>query len=317
MIDFTVYESSGRSYGGDAGAKKGILYNGENWFLKFPKKTAGFRNMEISYTTAPLSEYLGSQIYALIGIDVHQTLLGRYNDKLVVACKDFRKPGEDLIDFRSIKNEYNEKLEEGDLLQSSGSDTHFSSIISIMLENAIFRAFPKLKQRFWDMFIIDALIGNNDRNNGNWGIIRNEFSKKVSIAPVFDNGASFSGKLSNNQISRILADDNKFVQSIYESRTCCYLDDDNRQINPLKFLQTTENRDCLKAIKRILPRINAQRICDFILSLPETEDGIVVISPEQKRFYSKTIDYRYNEILLPIKTRVKELITEEPAREIE
>ena len=43
MIDFTNCELSSRNleYGGRAGEKKGIIYNNEFWFLKFPKNTLG------------------------------------------------------------------------------------------------------------------------------------------------------------------------------------------------------------------------------------------------------------------------------------
>ena len=36
----------------------------------------------LSYMTAPLSEYIGSHIYEILGIDVHQTILGIRNGKL-------------------------------------------------------------------------------------------------------------------------------------------------------------------------------------------------------------------------------------------
>ena len=47
------------------------------------------RNVGILYTTAPLSEYIGSHIYEILGYDVHCTILGYRNHKLVVGCKDF------------------------------------------------------------------------------------------------------------------------------------------------------------------------------------------------------------------------------------
>ena len=50
-------------YGGHAGSKKGIIYNNENWFIKFPKSTKSMEKVAISYTTSPLSEYIGSKIY--------------------------------------------------------------------------------------------------------------------------------------------------------------------------------------------------------------------------------------------------------------
>jgi len=48
-------------------------------------------NPQISYTTSPLSEYLGSKIYEALGIPVHETVLGIRKNKVVVACRDFTK----------------------------------------------------------------------------------------------------------------------------------------------------------------------------------------------------------------------------------
>ena len=44
----------------------------------------------------------------------------------------------------------------------------------------------KLKEWFWDMFIVDALIGNWDRHNGNWGFLYEVDTDRMKIAPVYD-----------------------------------------------------------------------------------------------------------------------------------
>ena len=83
---------SGLKYGGHAWNKLGVIINNENWFLKFPQSIRNFtRKVEISYTTSPISEYIGSHIYEIIGIPVHKTMLGIKDKKVVVACKDFKK----------------------------------------------------------------------------------------------------------------------------------------------------------------------------------------------------------------------------------
>lgn len=51
----------------------GFTWNGENWFLKFSKSPKGFRDMEISYTTSPLSKFIDSQIYEILELPVHST----------------------------------------------------------------------------------------------------------------------------------------------------------------------------------------------------------------------------------------------------
>lgn len=66
LINFTNCKLSQRNlqYGGRAGDKRGIIYNDEFWFLKFPKNTIGMNKVNgLSYVTSPLNEYIGSNIY--------------------------------------------------------------------------------------------------------------------------------------------------------------------------------------------------------------------------------------------------------------
>ena len=42
-----------------------------------------------SYSTMPISKYIGSYIYESIGLNIHKTKLGIANGKGVEACKDF------------------------------------------------------------------------------------------------------------------------------------------------------------------------------------------------------------------------------------
>ena len=95
LIDFTNLPYSNKHYGGNAGLKRGVIINDKNWLLKFPQETSTFDNVTISFTTSPLSEYVGSHIYQLLGYTVHNTMLGYYFNKelgkkqIVVACEDF------------------------------------------------------------------------------------------------------------------------------------------------------------------------------------------------------------------------------------
>ena len=112
IIDFNKCELSGREYGGHSGSKKGIIYQNDNWLLKFSKSTIGMDRIDISYTSSPLSEFIGSHVFEMIGIPVHETLLGIYQNKVVVACRDFLKNNEVLIDFNAIRNSFSSVTEE-------------------------------------------------------------------------------------------------------------------------------------------------------------------------------------------------------------
>jgi hypothetical protein len=37
--------------------------------------------------------------------------------------------------------------------------------------NPVLQCIPDIVDRFWEQVIVDALINNNDRNNGNWGVL--------------------------------------------------------------------------------------------------------------------------------------------------
>lgn len=77
------------SYGGNAGLKEGIIFDNKYWLVKYPKSTRSMKSVKDYYTSSPLSEYIGSHIYQILGINTHNTILGIRNKKFVVACEDF------------------------------------------------------------------------------------------------------------------------------------------------------------------------------------------------------------------------------------
>lgn len=105
MIDFTNAMKKNKTYAGANGGKISVMYNGEQYMLKFPPFP--IINKEMSYTNSCISEYLGCKIFESVRIPVQKVLLGTYTSKgkkIVVACKDFTSPGITLQDFASLKN---------------------------------------------------------------------------------------------------------------------------------------------------------------------------------------------------------------------
>ena len=114
IADLRDCPPSGRLYGGRAGRKEGILIDGEPWLAKYPRSTRDLRGRGLpSYTSSPLSEYLGSHIYALLGIPTHETRLGYRDGKIVCACRDFTSPGVVLYEFSKVKTTMDDDACEG------------------------------------------------------------------------------------------------------------------------------------------------------------------------------------------------------------
>lgn len=307
--NFDLLVSSGISYGGHGGSKKGIIINNERWFLKYPKSTKSMNVEGLSYSTTPLSEYLGSHIYESTGLEVHETKLGFASGKIVVACRDFLDSNEIIIDYNMIKNEYDENVEKAieNLSSSSSIDSNHNleEVLLIIEQNPYFKSMPELKIRFWDMFIIDSFINNNDRNEGNWGLVLNKDTNKLRLSPVFDNGAAFYNKSGNEKLTTIYNDEIKFKQSVYDSSISIYRLN-GKKINPLKYIESMNNEECNKAVLRIVPKINMDKISNIFNEIPEEYNGLPVLSKIQKTYYLKSLEYKYNNILIPIYNKLIE-----------
>lgn len=299
VIDFNECKENDRDYGGNAGEKLGIIFNEENWFLKFPKSTVGMNRIDISYTTSPLSEYIGSHVYEALGISTHETLLGEKDGKIVVACKDFLKEGEKLKEFKNLKNMYNKDLTEllaNESSSGSGDGTNLKVVLAVIEKNKVLKNVEGVKERFWDMFVVDALINNNDRNNGNWGVIMHCDSSK-SLTPVYDNGNCFNNKASPLKLLNIFKDKNQLENIAYKSTFCIYSGDDNKLINPNQFILSAENEDCNKAVKRIFERFDLHKIYKIIDEIPCEYHKIPVLDDIYKVFIKVTLRLRKEDIL--------------------
>lgn len=165
MTDFTNCPIvPGRAYNGANGSKIAVEYGGGIYMLKFPP--SGERKpTNLSYTNSCISEHLASSIFNLIGINAQKTELGTFSikgkTKVVCACKDFATGSKRLFDFCSIKNTILDS-------DSNGSGTELEDVMDT-IDKQQYVSPVELREHFWNVFIVDALLGNFDRHNGNWG----------------------------------------------------------------------------------------------------------------------------------------------------
>ena len=173
MINFTDAVKRNKTYAGANGSKISIIYNDELYMLKFPSKPT--RKTDLSYTNSCISEYIGCNIYKSVGIPTQDVILGTYSTKsncetIVVACKDFVINGLVIQDFASLKNQIIDS-------ERNGYGTELTDILSAIDTQTAVDA-KTLSNRFWDMFVVDAFIGNWDRHNGNWGFLYDSTTDK-------------------------------------------------------------------------------------------------------------------------------------------
>ena len=284
MIDFTELPKRNKLYAGANGSKISVVYNGEQYMLKFPPYPV--KNQDMSYSNSCISEYLGCKIFEKAGVPVQETILGTYKtkkgvEKIVVACKDFTSVGIELQDFASLKNQIIDS-------ERNGYGTELADILSVFDEQTAMEP-EKIRERFWDMFIVDAFIGNWDRHNGNWGFLYHVQSDELTLAPVFDCGSCLYPQADERMIMKILADKQEINHRIFNIPLSA-IQNNGKKINYYEFISALDNEECNRALLRILSRIDMKEIFNVIEKTP-------FISDLQKEFYRTMLMARKERIL--------------------
>ena len=283
IIDFTELKKRKKTYAGANGNKISVIYEGEQYMLKFPPQAK--LNQDMSYSNSCFSEYLGCQIYESIGIPVQKTLLGVYTvkgkQKIVVACGDFTEPGVSLQDFASLKNRMIDS-------ERQGYGTELIDILQTIDEQTLVDR-DSLLERFWDMFIVDAFIGNWDRHNGNWGFLYDDRTDEMALAPVYDCGSCLYPQADEKIMEAVLSDAGERNHRIYNIPLSAIMQD-GKKIKYFDYISSLQNEDCNCALKRIVPRIDMGKIKEII-------DHTPFISNLQKDFYLTMLMERKTHIL--------------------
>lgn len=275
MRDYTMYEKTPVMFSG-AEKKFEIIIDGHRYIVKFQK------NSEVGLTFNHVSEYLGSHIFQVLGIPVQETFLGTYDGMNVVVMKNFLEQNDALVAFNGVGESSLERDKE--LYQYTYED-----ITAMLQENMKSTNVAETIDRFWDMFIVDALIGNFDRHGGNWGFIKRD--NQYRIAPVYDNGSSLYPKLNTDErLTAVLESEEEIDQRIYKFPTS-HIKVKNRKSSYFEVISSRQFEACNEALKRIVPRVDLARINALI-------DDIEGISELRKEFYKVMLQQRFEKILM-------------------
>ena len=254
-----------RAYSGANGKKVAVSFENAVWLLKFPPSAAEKPN-DLSYSNSSLSEHLGSTIYRQLGIDAQETRLGIHRNgktKVVCACRDFTVPGKRLLDFCSIKN----SVLEG---ESGGTGTELAEVLDA-IQGQQFLDPSIVLNRFWEMFVVDAFLGNFDRHNGNWGFLVDDATGQVSLAPVYDCGSCLLPQADETIMRKVLESESELDARIYTFPNSM-LKQHGRKIVYHDFLETAADPNLKSALARLLPRIQSLDIPALINETPYLTD---------------------------------------------
>lgn len=303
MIDLTNCKELSNKYGGSE-KKTRLAYKGLGYMIKYPDPIREAKN-DMSYMNNQYSEHIGCSIYAYLGIPVQETFIAKYTPKednktrIVVACKDFVKYDEELVEASKLG------------LQNYVSDRQIATTIEDV-EKVINKiqdvGQDVITERFWDMFVVDAFIGNKDRHLDNWGFLAYrtenvEESTLKCLAPVYDCGSSLSATVSDRSMELLIDDIDKFKDKEFNVASVYSINGNKIFYN--KIFQEPFD-DLKQAVCRIVPKINMEDIKKIVNSV----EGMSEI---RKKYLCKALEYRYDNILQPA---LEKVIKEEKVKEL-
>lgn len=290
LIDFSDCKIDRHSDYGGSDRKNAIIYNGERYMIKFSERQEPKNDYGTSNVNNVLSEYIGSHIFASVGIPVHETLLGTYNGELVVACRNFLSPGDTLHEFSwYLRNQYDSSdIKRTPILEQIYKTISADPDLTLIKKEAV--------ARYWDTFVVDAIIGNFDRHSGNWGYII-DASDNVKLAPVYDCGSCMFPGLSADAMGRVLDTAYGIARRIYEFPKAALLVE-GKKVGYYDMMSSGYNADCERAVLRIAPKINTD---DLSKVISETS----ILSGERKDFYIAMLKNRFRYIVERAYNRIK------------
>ena len=232
--------------------------------IKYPDPVRAKNNV-LSYMNNQFSEDIGCKIFKSCGFITQDTELGYFRDKneknkVVVGCVDFTQEGANLHEFSKLGNQT--------MINSRGKiNTTIENVLYIIEDNSLIKNKEYLLCAFWDMFVVDALIGNADRHFDNWGIL--ERNGTTRLAPIYDCGSTLSALMADIDMDIIMKSSASFKNNEYNVKSCYSLE--SKRIFYHEIFKNPPD-DLKEAIKRTVPKVNMDKIRDIIDTTPEMSD---------------------------------------------
>lgn len=293
------------SYGG-ADTKQKVVLDGQVYMLKFgkPLEPDPSRPLQASHSNMPFSEHLGCRICEELGLPAQETILGTYEGRPVVACKDFIADRDDrddleLVEFKKLENS---------LLGSptaAGRTPQYDNLIRVFEEHPALEGIREsARERYWKTFAVDALIGNFDRHAGNWGyILRRSEDRLVALAPVYDCGSSLYPQLSESAMAELVRDRTALESRVRTFPTAA-LRMGKRRVPYHEFLTSPQGAEARTALLDLYQRLDLDAVRQLIWETPLASDL-------RREFYATLVTVREETILRP----AYELAIEEQAHD--
>lgn len=276
LTDFSQFEVDVYSYRGSDN-KRCVYMDGRYYMVKLAdNEMAG--NV--------ISEYLGSHIMQTLGLEAHNTLLGRWGDIMAVACEDFCQDGAKLHEFSWYMQ----------------TVMHHRDVCKHITYKQLYKTFDECKflqpirdkavKTYWDMIVGDALIGNFDRHKDNWGYLVSPATQSIAPAPIYDCGGCLYPQLSENDYDKVLNDSAEIERRMYEFPKMDLLNNYHvfDKLEYYSFFASGSDKAATASLLDVYLRVDMDKVFGVVNNTP-------VITDKRKHFYKEMLKHRKEMIL--------------------
>ncbi len=206
MKNFSFWQEYDGTLEGSGRSEKIWLINpdtGQTGLFKFKKDVS---------TTDHVSECIAYDLANLIGIPCAKFEVGLYNGREgSISYNIVDNKEETLMEgVYCISLQYNH-FDTETLMDSETKDKYSLEMIKKALDPL------GLFYDFLPVSIFDFLIGNTDRHQSNWAIIKKD--KKVRLSPLYDNSSSLCAYVAESKINQYLGNDLMLWKSLIDTKS--------------------------------------------------------------------------------------------------
>lgn len=243
------------------GAKTGLF--------KFPK-TRNYPGRAETTSTEHVSEWLASQLGEVLGVPCATVKLGSYRGRkgsLSVLITDDKTEHLELNEGVAFIRELYPEYDAREMIDTI-SGTYYCL-------DQIFQATRDyLPTQFWiEVLLFDFLIGNTDRHQSNWALLKDE-AGQYRQCPLYDNGSSLCSYIEDEQIERLFSKDTGPMKRLTDtgSRSRIRIDGSIKKEpthkEVIRYILDRYPRRAMPTARDFLERLTQEKIDQLLNELP-------------------------------------------------